>query len=440
MTSLRIVMPVLDEGDRLAAALGHLAPLRARGAEVVVVDGGSRDASWLVACAHADRVIAAPQGRASQMNAGARGATAGILLFLHADTRLPPDADTRVRQALDAGRAWGRFDVRIDGRHWLLRPTEWLLNRRSRYTGIATGDQAIFMRREAFEAVGGFPAIPLMEDVTMSARLKQLGRPACVRPPAVTSARRWEQHGVLRTILLMWSLRLRYFLGADPQVLADRYGYRRAPAAQGAAIAILAKAPVAGLAKTRLAPALGARGAARVQRHFTRLTVHAAQASALGAVRLWCAPDARHPAFRALARRTGIDVVAQPPGDLGARLDAAMRAHFQAAPREPLLLIGTDSPVLAPGHLQEAARALRTNDAVMIPAEDGGYVLIGMRRPLPAAFEGIDWGTGAVAAQTRERLRAAGATLAELPPLWDVDEPRDWWRYRQLLGAAQEEA
>lgn len=226
MTSLSVVVPVLDEADAIAGHLQALAPLRARGTEVVVVDGGSRDDT--VARAHgADRVLAAARGRASQMNAGAEAARGDILLFLHADTRLPPDADRLVRDALGAERlVWGRFDVRIEGGHPLLVAVAALMNLRSRLTGIATGDQAIFVSREAFRAVGGYPDIPLMEDIVLSRRLKRLSRPVCLSAPVTTSGRRWERRGVVRTILTMWRLRLAFFLGADPHALALAYGYR----------------------------------------------------------------------------------------------------------------------------------------------------------------------------------------------------------------------
>jgi len=226
---LSVVVPVLDEAAGIAATLGRLAPLRAAGHEVVVVDGGSRDATAALAAPLADRVFAAPRGRASQMNAGAAVATGEVLLFLHADTRLPDRADRVVLDGLAAsGRAWGRFDVRIDGAHPLLRLVGALMNRRSRWTGIATGDQAMFVRRDAFDAVGGFPPLALMEDVALSARLKRVSPPLCIAEPAITSGRRWESCGVVRTILLMWWLRLRYFFGASPERLARTY-HRSAP-------------------------------------------------------------------------------------------------------------------------------------------------------------------------------------------------------------------
>ncbi len=430
--NLRIVMPVLHEGDTLQPALLALQPMRQRGAELVVVDGGSTDSTWALACTLADQVRLAPRGRAAQMNAGAKDCHADVLLFLHADTRLPDHADRLIAQALNAGQPWGRFDVCIDSPHPMLRVVERLMNLRSRLTGIATGDQAMFVRRDVFGGLGGFSDLPLMEDIELSKRLLKTGPPACIHVPAVTSARRWQQHGVWRTILLMWRLRLAYFLGTDPHVLALRYGYAPRPEPVAAAIAILAKAPVAGLAKTRLIPLLGAAGAARAQRRFTLNTLRAASQAALGPVTLWCAPNATHRFFRALRRVTGTECINQPQGDIGARMLHAFQQHFADPAKRPLLLAGTDCPLLEPGHLLQAAQALKQHDVVLIPAEDGGYVLIGMRVLVPPVFEGIAWSTPQVMAQTREQLRRAGVSWLELPTLWDVDEPADWQRLQGL--------
>jgi len=216
---LSIVIPTLNEAPAINAALASLAPLRARGHEVIVVDGDSEDGSRELAAPLADQIFEAPRGRARQMNAGAAEASGEALVFLHADTRLPADADHLILHALKK-HLWGRFDVAIEGRSALLPVIAFLMNLRSRLTGIATGDQAIFVRREAF---AGFPEIALMEDVAFSKDMKRRSPPACLRAKALTSGRRWERHGVLRTILLMWRLRLAYCLGAAPDELARRY-------------------------------------------------------------------------------------------------------------------------------------------------------------------------------------------------------------------------
>ena len=228
MSRLSIVLPVLNEEPHIVACLRVLQPLRGQECELIVADGGSRDRTAALAEPLADRVIVAPRGRAAQMNAGVRVAGGEILWFLHADSLPPPEAVTLIRAALaDPNRHWGRFDVRLSGRQPSLRVVETLMNLRSRFTGIATGDQGIFVRRELFERVGGYPAIALMEDVALSRLLKRHGgRPVCLRRRLQTSSRRWEREGVARTILLMWGLRLAYFLGANPDRLARIY-YRR---------------------------------------------------------------------------------------------------------------------------------------------------------------------------------------------------------------------
>lgn len=221
---LSIIVPCLNEAEGIREALAALAPLRARGAEVVVVDGGSSDGTAQNAAPLADCVISAARGRASQMNAGAARARGEILLFLHADTRLPEAADALIVDGLKRSRrGWGRFDVVISGGNPLLQVVARLMNVRSRLTGIATGDQAIFVTRSLFTAAGGYPEIALMEDIALCKRLKRFGRPLCLRHRLVASGRRWEKHGVVRTILLMWRLRLAFWLGADPGKLAVRY-------------------------------------------------------------------------------------------------------------------------------------------------------------------------------------------------------------------------
>lgn len=224
---LAIVIPVLNEAATIDAALERLAPLRQRGATVVVADGGSSDGTLEKAARQADHVIASPRGRALQMNAGARAegaASADVLLFLHADTRLPDDADRIVlRELANSERCWGRFDVALDGEGRALRLVETLMNARSRFTGIATGDQAIFVERSAFLALDGFAPLPLMEDIDFSRRAKRLSAPLALRERVVTSARRWQQRGVWRTVALMWWLRLAFYFGADPAWLARQY-------------------------------------------------------------------------------------------------------------------------------------------------------------------------------------------------------------------------
>jgi rSAM/selenodomain-associated transferase 2 len=223
-SSLSIVIPVLNEQTRIAAALQALAPLRQQGHELLVVDGGSTDATLARCAGLADAVLHAPPGRARQMNAGAAAARGEVLLFLHADTSLPGDAPTAIAHALARGAGWGRFDVHIQGRARMLPVVAAFMNWRSRWSGIATGDQAMFVRRDLFDAVGGFPDQPLMEDIELSRRLGLRGhRPACLRQRVTTSGRRWDERGVWRTIVLMWRLRWKYWRGTPATTLARMY-------------------------------------------------------------------------------------------------------------------------------------------------------------------------------------------------------------------------
>ena len=218
MPTISIIIPVLSEAGRIESLLTSLPA----DVEVVVVDGGSNDATVALAQQHAQG-IEVSRGRAVQMNAGARLATGNTLLFLHADTILPMGFCELLAQFSSSDKAWGRFNVRLDGKQWPYRMIETMMNLRSRWSGIATGDQAIFVRREVFEAVDGYPLIDLMEDIELSCHLKKVSAPYCIDHQVVSSARRWQQNGITRTILLMWWLRLQYLLGVSPGYLLSQY-------------------------------------------------------------------------------------------------------------------------------------------------------------------------------------------------------------------------
>jgi len=221
---ISIVIPVLNEEEQIGGFLTRLQPYRSQNIEIILVDGGSDDGTVELAAQSADVILESIRGRAHQMNRGAERASGDILVFLHADTRLPE----RFREILagdfwESDSSWGRFDVKLSGHHYLFRIIEFFINWRSRLTGIATGDQAIFMKRAAFTRLGGFLPVPFMEDIALSKELKRISRPYCVRNPVTTSSRKWEQEGIIRTVLLMWRLRLAYFFGADPARLIQLY-------------------------------------------------------------------------------------------------------------------------------------------------------------------------------------------------------------------------
>jgi rSAM/selenodomain-associated transferase 2 len=222
---LSIIIPVLNEAGHIAATLQALQPLRDR-CQLLLVDGGSTDGSVASAEPLVDSVLHSPRGRALQMNCGAAQAQTDVLLFLHVDTLLPDNAVNLIMTAIAEGFCWGRFNVSFDNSRTVFKMIAFMMNQRSRLTGIATGDQALFVTRDAFQAVGGFPNIRLMEDIAISARLKTISTPCCLNDCVITSARRWLQYGVVKTILLMWWLRLRYFFGTHPDNLAACY-YRK---------------------------------------------------------------------------------------------------------------------------------------------------------------------------------------------------------------------
>jgi len=221
---LSVIIPTLNEAGCIQSTLETLQPLRSRGHEVILVDGGSNDATLSLSEPLVDRVLQSPPGRARQMQAGAALSSGSILWFLHADSNIPVHADTLIMESLEISRAdWGRFDISFTDRHPLLKCVAWFMNQRTRLTGIATGDQGIFVRRTLFDKVGGLPSIPLMEDISFSRSLKKHGRPCRVTQTLGASPRRWHAQGILRTIVTMWGLRLAYFAGIKPERLVKFY-------------------------------------------------------------------------------------------------------------------------------------------------------------------------------------------------------------------------
>jgi rSAM/selenodomain-associated transferase 2/rSAM/selenodomain-associated transferase 1 len=429
-----IVVPALDEASRLSGALLPLARLREAGHEVIVVDGGSRDDTVEVASPLADQVLVAPRGRAIQMNTGAAVASGSTLLFLHADCRLPASGIAAIEGTYMAGHRWGRFDVRLEGSSRLLPLVAAMMNRRSALTGICTGDQGMFVERALFEEVGCFPAIPLMEDVALSKVLRRkAGPPKCVTDRITASGRRWDTQGAVKTIATMWALRLAYWRGAEPGTLARRY--YGSDVATRAKLQIFAKPPLPGLVKTRLAAAIGADAATAVYRDLVLRTLgiaaSARRAGIVADVELWVAPDAPPGLLDTWGAQLGIALRTQRGANLGDRMRNALQSSL--AEGSPALLIGTDVPGFDIAYLARAAAALQSNDAVVGPAEDGGYVLVGLARDVDA-FGGVQWSTPEVMAQTRAKLAAASVRWTELPMLWDLDTQDDFVRWQALGG------
>ena len=228
---ISVVVPVLNERQNLPKLLEQLGHFSF--AQIIIVDGGSADESWQYLSQFQEtsslvglEIVQSESGRAKQMNAGAAIASAEVILFLHADTELPNNAIEKIFTSI-ATADWGRFDVVFKEHDWRMKIIAQFMNLRSRMTGVATGDQAMFMRRQVFEELHGFANIPLMEDVNLSKRLLKHSRPICLKVQVITSARRWLKHGVLRTVLLMWWLRFAYFIGVNPEKLAKKYQVTR---------------------------------------------------------------------------------------------------------------------------------------------------------------------------------------------------------------------
>ena len=439
--TISIIIPVLNEHATLVANLPHLQRWRHDGHELVVVDGGSTDQSLRACEGQVDHVLTAPAGRAAQMNAGAAVASGDVLLFLHIDTLLPAILPRQLIDLLAGshGRCWGRFDVRLSSTRPVFRLIETLMNLRSGFTGVATGDQAIFVTREAFWQVGGFAPIPLMEDIQLSKSLKKVaGRPVWVRHKVVSSSRRWEKHGVVHTVLLMWQLRLAYFLGADPVALHARYYRPAALALEPADVRVLffAKSPVAGRVKTRFIPLLGEQGALDLHKRLIVLTWQRISRGLAFPVELWLSESGYEDWFSRVCHIDGGQIASgnhiQRGQDLGQRMahaltDALTRARY-------VLVVGADCASLDAAYLQQAAQALSGGAQVVVgPADDGGYVLLGVSGHVPdGIFDGVQWGTDQVFAQTRSRLTAAALNWVQLPMRWDVDRPEDLPRLAAL--------
>lgn len=219
--TISVIIPVRNEAENIEQVLKHLQPWRSQ-AEIIVVDSNSTDNTAVLAKPLCDQVLQSKPGRARQMNTGANVANSDSLLFLHADTCLPANAPSLINEHLKK-KDWGRFDIQLSGKQRMFRIIETMINLRSRFSNIATGDQAIFLKRACFNQVGQYPDIPLMEDVALCKRLRKLSTAACISQRAITSSRRWEQHGIWKTIVTMWYLRFAYSVGIPAQKLANIY-------------------------------------------------------------------------------------------------------------------------------------------------------------------------------------------------------------------------
>ncbi len=447
---LSVIIPVWNEAERIVSCLGRLRALMTAGHEVIVVDGGSGDRTrdlamgWMaeagasgrdnpppsIGAPLCTRLLRGPRGRAAQMNLGAAHANGDVLLFLHADNILPPDAGESLATAFaGGGLEWGWFRVRLSGQSPAYRIIASMMNLRARLSSVCTGDQALFVSTPLFRRIGGFPELPLMEDIAICKRLRGIARPRVLAATTVTSSRRWEEQGIARTVLRMWRLRLLYFLGVSPRKLAQSYYPGPDPADAplkypAARILLFTRAPKLGEVKTRLAARIGAQSALALHLAMLRRVFDTAERSGLAGVRLWVSSNPGHAVFTALCDARHIRE--QRGGDLGERMRLAAAAELTEAGVDSVVIIGGDCPALTTPHLDAALAALAAGvDLVLGPALDGGYVLIGLRAAEAELFRGIEWGSGEVLEQTLERAHALGLRWQLLAPLRDVDTVED---------------
>lgn len=223
LNKISIIIPCLNEEENILETLLPLQKSRQRGHEIILCDGGSTDSTITLSTPYVDKIITSNKGRAIQMNNGAASATGNIFCFLHADTIATENIDSLIISALHSNKLWGRFNIRLNNNKWPFRIIESLINIRSCISGIASGDQGIFIHSSVFNKLDGFKNQPLMEDIELSKRLKKITRPACIKDTLITSSRRWEKHGIIQTVILMWTLRLKYFLGTPVEKLHTRY-------------------------------------------------------------------------------------------------------------------------------------------------------------------------------------------------------------------------
>lgn len=427
---LSIIVPVLNEADGIEDFLFRLDGIRRRpDVELVVVDGGSSDDTVSLCQSATDVMIHSPPGRALQMNAGAAVARGRWLLFLHADTGLDRESTQALMSIADSDvPAWGRFDVRFDDSGVMFRLIAGLMNLRSRLVGLATGDQAMLVHRDMFHEAGAFPEVPLMEDLALSRILRRRRRPLCLGTKITTSARRWHKRGLWRTIFLMWFLRAAWMIGIDPRRLHDWYYPQPDPAIPH--LLIFTRAPLAGQVKTRIAASAGNEAALRLHRQLLSHTVNTLARSRNWRSQLWLSELVADRQLDQLQRQYALSLHRQQGQDLGQRMAGAARASLQQG--HPVVLVGTDCPLLNSAHIDNMLNLLRSGcDAVIVPAEDGGYVALALRRFSPAVFSNINWGTDRVYRQTTEALTRLQWKWRSLDALWDVDRPEDLERCRR---------
>jgi len=442
---LGVVIPTLDEEENLPALLSDLSKLDWPH-RVVVVDGGSTDRTRAIAKEAGANLLDSSPGRGGQMNEGARVLHTPWLLFLHADSRFPAAARNALEawlpNAPETHAAFFRFQ--LDGSHWFWLFIEFGQRIRERVSGLVYGDQGLVVSRNLFTTVGGFPDLPILEDVGLVRELRSRGRLVRLPAPIITSPRRYQESGRWRGWLRNMAIITLFLAGADPRKLARFHPPRRAetkappePPGQipagpaSSALLVFAKAPTPGRVKTRLAAEVGDAEAARIYALMGKQVVRQVKDVASTTTVCFDPPEARGQ-VQAWLGTAGLEFRPQCAGDLGARMEEAFSDAFRRHSR--VLAVGTDTPELTPEGVKEAVQRLGSSDLVLGPARDGGYYLIGLRAPAPRLFQHIPWSTSQVLDRTLELARQLNLGVSLLPTLSDVDTLSDWARVEPRLS------
>jgi rSAM/selenodomain-associated transferase 2/rSAM/selenodomain-associated transferase 1 len=436
---LSIVIPVLDDTEALGRLLATI-PVDPR-VDIVVVHGGAPDERLTAICRRPDlRLLTSDPGRGCQMNVGASATAGRWIVFLHADTRLPPKWCDEIRRAgADPSVVGGSFRFRLDSGAWQARLIERAVERRVRWLGLAYGDQALFVRRDVFDAMGGYREWPLMEDVEFVRRLRRAGKLYHSAQPVLTSARRWERDGWWRRSAKNVMLQAWFFSGVAPERLADWYSHPSRRSSR-AALVVMARVPSGSRGKSRLTRDLGG-DHLELRRALLLDTLDAARGVADADLFVACEPADSIGEMRALVGE-GARLFPQQGDTLGERMRNAFERLFSAG-YSTVVMIGSDLPSLPSSHVAHAFRSLRDRaDTVVIgPASDGGYYLIGLRRLWPALFTSIPWSTADVLTTTTSIAETCGLTVSFVSPWYDVDTVDDLRRVlRDPHGATRTRA
>jgi len=428
--NVSIIIPVLNEYSALLKLLPSLlARCENDQLELIVCDGGSSDLTHpyirqlQIESVHI-KWLPCDLGRAKQMNAGAKIAKHECLLFLHADTQLPKQWPNLI-----AGKVWGRFDVRLSGRHLMLRVVEKMMNWRSCITQVATGDQAIFVQKKVFQSIGGFPDLAIMEDIAVSKILRQHTPIYCVKTPLLTSSRRWDNNGIFKTIVLMWRLRGAYFLGVSPSRLAKQYYPKYGRRRLDAVVQVFSKQPILGYVKTRLIPHVGEQTATDIHRFLLKHTLTVVNQSNT-VNELWVAQENQHQ----LDKKDEFfchPTHAQQGADLGERMAYALIKGLSTYKK--VVLIGSDCLDLTAEHLNLSIKTLDDYDVVLTPVEDGGFISIACSVFDVRMFDDVAWGTDRALADVLNNIKALAMTYLLLKPVRDIDTFDDVSNYPELL-------